>query len=158
MNFPLHSYFSMLLTASVLGALCAAFAGSAFEKYLRYLASLICILLVLSPFRSFDMTELLPSGSTGTEIHPPNGKTLAELAGEQAESEICAWIAQSLSAETGITAADVRIEIDWTESEPVIRAVHLILPPEETDRAEEAAAWVEKTYGVPGYAGHASES
>lgn len=151
MNLPLQGYFSMLLTASVLGALCAAFVGSAFEKYLRYLAALICVLLVLAPFRSFDASELFRTDFSGAEASLPEGKTLSELAGEQAESEICAYIAQSLSAETGITAADVRIDIDWTENQPVIRAVRLILPPEEAHRTEEAAAWVEKTYGVPGH-------
>ena len=152
MNFPLQNYFSMLLTASVLGALCAAFAGSNFEKYLRYLAALICILLVLAPFRSFDATELLRTDLSGEELSLPEGKTLEELAGAYAESEICAWISQSLSAQTGITAADVCIEIDWTESQPVIRAVRLLLPPEEAGRAEEAAAWVTSAYGVPGHA------
>lgn len=152
MNLPLQNYFSMLLTASVLGALCAAFVGSAFEKYLRYLAALICILLVLSPFRSFDPSDLFFTDLSGEEISLPEGKTLSELAGEQAESEICDYIAQSLSAETGITAVEVRIDIDWTEDRPVIRAVHLLLPPEEEHRAEEAAAWVERTYGIPGYA------
>lgn len=151
MNYPLQGYFSMLLTASVLGALCAAFAGSAFEKYLRYLAALICILLVLAPFRSFDASELLRTDFSGAEVSLPEGKTLTELAGAHAESEVCAWIAQSLSAQTGITAAEVRIDIDWTENEPVIRAVYLVLPPEESNRAEEAAAWVMDTYGVPGY-------
>ena len=152
MNLPLQNYFSMLLTASVLGALCSAFVGSTFEKYLRYLAALICILLVLAPFRSFDASELFRTDFSGGEISLPEGKTLSELAGEQAEGEICAYIAQSLSAETGITAADVRIDIDWTEDRPVIRAVRLLLPTEESHRAEEAAAWVERTYGVPGYA------
>lgn len=152
MNLPLQSYFSMLLTASVLGALCAAFAGSAFEKYLRYLAALICILLVLSPFRSFDVSSLLQPGIPYADTSLPEGKTLAELAGTYAEAEICQWITASLSSETGITAADVRIDIDWTETEPVIRAVYLILPPEQAARAEEAAAWVTNTYGVPGYA------
>lgn len=150
MNYPLQGYFSMLLTASVLGALCAAFAGSAFEKYLRYLAALICILLVLAPFRSFDASGLLRTDFSGAEVSLPEGKTLTELAGAHAESEVCAWIAQSLSAQTGITAAEVRIDIDWTENEPVIRAVCLVLPPEEANRAEEAAAWVMDSYGVPG--------
>lgn len=148
----LQNYFSMVLTASVLGALCAAFVGSAFEKYLRYLAALICVLLVLAPFRSFDASELFPTGFGSKEISLPEGKTLSELAGEQAESEICAYIAQCLSAETGITATDVRIDIDWTENQPVIRAVRLILKAEDAQRVEEAAAWVEKTYGVPGHA------
>lgn len=152
MTLHLQSYFSMLLTASVLGALCAAFAGSAFEKYLRYLAALICVLLVLAPFRSFDASRLFSMEVSGGETSLPEGKTLSELAGEQAEGEICAYIAQCLSAETGITAADVRIDIDWTETQPTIRAVRLLLPIEEAHRAEEAAAWVEKTYGVPGYA------
>ena len=148
----LQSYFSMLLAASVLGAICAAFVGSTFEKYLRYLAALICILLVLAPFRSFDASELFRMDYSGAEPPLPEGKTLSELAGAQAESEICAYIAQSLSAETGITASNVRIDIDWTENQPTIRAVRLILPPEEAHRTEEAAAWVERTYGVPGYA------
>ena len=151
MTFHLQSYFSMLLAASVLGALCATFVGSTFEKYLRYLAALICILLVLAPFRSFDASRLFQTDFSDAEASLPEGKTLSELAGEQAESEICAYIAQCLSAETGITASDVRIDIDWTEDRPVIRAVRLILPPEENHRAEEAAAWVETTYGVPGF-------
>ncbi len=148
----LQGYFSMLLTASVLGAVCAAFAGGAFEKYLRYLSALICILLILSPFRSLDLlpgTEQLTDGQPEATV---SGKTLEELAGELAEPEICAQIAAALSAQTGITAADVRIDIDWTEEEPVIRAVRLILSPEDAGRAAEAADWVESAYGVPGYA------
>ena len=123
MNLPLQGYFSMLLTASVLGALCAAFAGSAFERYLRYLASLICILLVLAPFRSFDATALFQTDVETPAVSLPDGLSLQERAGAQAENEICAWISQSRSAQTGITPAEVRIDIDWTADEPVIRAV-----------------------------------
>ncbi len=150
MKLPLQGYFSMLLTASVLGALCAAFAGSSFEKYLRYLASLICILLVLAPFRSFDASDLFQTDFTSPDVSLPDGKPLAERAGEQAEDEICAWISQSLSEQIGITPKEVRIDIDWTADEPVIRSVAVRLPPELADRAEEAAAWIETTYGVPG--------
>lgn len=144
----LQNYISTIFAASVLGAVCCAVAGSAFEKYVRYLASLICILLIIHPFKELSLPSW--NESVSADVSAADGNTLDALASSLAEEEICRAIASALSAETGITAAEVRIDIDWAEEQPLIYAVELTLPPEEADRAEEAAAWIEQSYGVPG--------
>lgn len=145
----LQNYVSTVFAASILGAVCATAAGGAFEKYIRYLASLVCILLIVHPFRDLSF-ESLQTPDTEASAPAVSGETLESLASSLAEEEISRVIASALSAETGITGAAVCIDIDWTAEEPLIHEVMLILPPEEAERAEEAAAWVEKTYGVPG--------
>lgn len=145
----LQGYFSMVLTASVLGALCVGFVGKPFEKYVKYLASLICILLILSPLRKIDIASLLRNDADQTVSLLPDAKPLKELAGAQAEEEICAQIASSLSGATGIFPRQVRIDIDWTEEEPLIRSVQFLLSEEDIERSEEAKAWAETAFGVP---------
>ncbi len=145
----LQGYFSAVLTASVLGALCVGFVGKPFEKYIKYLASLICILLILAPLRKIDVSSLFRGEAEQTEVSLPNAKPLQELAGQQAEQEICSQIAASLSGATGIFPTQVRIDIDWTEEEPVIRSVTLCLSEKDSERADEAKTWAESAFGVP---------
>lgn len=142
----MKNYLSTLFCASVLGAVCTAFAGSGFEKYLRYLASLICILLIISPFRDFELSSRETEDTFSASV---SGDTLSDLAASVAEQKICDLIGSSLYAETGISPLSVRIDIDWTAEEPTVTAVYLTL--ESPAQAETAAAWTEKTYGVPVY-------
>ncbi len=145
----MKQYLTVLFCGSLLGALCTAAAGARLEKYLRYLSALLCILLIVSPFREFD----LEPGEEGLSAPPAplEGETLEGLSVKLAEEELCRTIAAQLSAGTGITPVKLSIDIDWTAEEPVITAVRLFLSPEENHRGEEAAAWAEAAYGVPCY-------
>lgn len=141
----LGNYVSVIFTASVLGAVCAAVAGSAFEHYIRYIAALVCILLIVYPFRSFSFS--VPEESIPMQETVSQADSLQCLAGALAQEEISRVIADALYAQTGITAASVRIDMEWTEKEAVITAVTLVL--EQKEQTETAAAWVEAVYGVP---------
>lgn len=141
----LQHYVSVIFTASVLGAVCAALAGSTFEPYIRYLAALACILLIVHPFRSFSFA--LPEEESVQAEGAVSADSLQTLAGELAETEICRAIGEMLLAQTGITACDIRIDMEWTEREAVITAVYLTVG-HEADAAS-AEAWAEGTYGVP---------
>ena len=141
----MQEYVSVIFAASVLGAVCALLAGSAFEPYIRYLASLACILLIVYPFRSFSFTYSA-SESSGQETLT-SADTLQVLAGEMASTEICRAIGDALCAQTGITASDIRIDMEWTEQDAIITAVYLTIATQE--HVSTAKAWIEQTYGVP---------
>lgn len=150
MSDPLHGYLSMLLAASVLGAVCATFAGGKFEKYLRYLASLICILLILSPFRSWSADALLQPDANGADTFSlPETDTLETRTRAMTEEQICRQIAAALSAQTGITDPTIRIDMEWTEQEAIVTAIHLTLCDTDASRAEAAMDYLTRTYGIP---------
>ena len=141
----LGHYVSVIFTASVLGAVCAVLAGSAFEPYIRYLAALACILLIVHPFRSFSFD--VPEQEASVQESAPQADSLQTLAGELAKEEICRVIKDALYVQTGITASAVCIDMEWTEQDALVTAVHLTLAQEENVRS--AAEWIESTYGVP---------
>lgn len=144
-------YLTVLFCGSLLGAVCTAVAGAKLEKYVRYLASLLCILLIVSPFREFELSlpqEEEPPSSL-PEVSTP--ATLDGLAEKQAESELCRILSLQLSQGTGITPTELRIDMDWTLEEPVVLALHLTLSPADREKAGEVSAWAEASYGVPCY-------
>lgn len=145
----MKQYLTVLFCGSLLGAICTAAAGARLEKYLRYLSALLCILLIVSPFREFEL-EISPE-VLSSSAPVPEGETLDSLTRDLAEEELCRMIAAQLSAGTGITPAELSIDIDWTAEEPTVTAVRLSLSPEDVGRGEEAAAWAEAAYGVPCY-------
>ena len=143
MNFG--HYISVIFTASVLGAVCAVLAGSAFEPYIRYLAALACILLIVHPFRSFSFD--MPEQENSLQETTPPSDSLQTLAEELAKEEICRAIGDTLYVQTGITASTVSIDMEWTEQDVLVTAVHLTLAQKE--HALSAQAWIERAYGVP---------
>lgn len=145
----MKQYLVVLLCGSLLGALCTAAAGARLEKYVRYLSSLLCILLIISPFKEFDLKFTLEEESLPSAALPWEGDTLSSLAWEMAEKEICRGISSQLFGETGITPARISIDMDWTAQEPVVQAVRLVLSAQDAHRKEEVVAWAENAYGVP---------
>ena len=142
----MRDYFSALLLASLLGAVCTSLAGGKLEKYMRYLASLLCILLIISPLRSL---ELSPPDLSEDTPSAPQGATLTHRAQQEAEEEICRAISASISTGTGITPTSLRIDIDWNSPQPVITALTVTLDEADLPHGEDVAHWAEQAYGVP---------
>ena len=57
----LNGYFYTLLVASVCGAICSMIAWGGFEKYIKYISSLVCVCLMILPLREIDLREALDS-------------------------------------------------------------------------------------------------
>ena len=142
----MREYFSALFLSSLLGAVCTSLAGGRLEKYMRYLASLLCLLVIISPLRSLEFSS--PSLPEGT-LSVPQGETLSDLAQTEAEKEICAAISASIAQGTGITPASLRIDIDWEASQPTIHAIAVTLRQEDFSSSETVVRWAEDAYGVP---------
>lgn len=140
------SYFLALLTTSVCGALCSLLAWGGFEKYIKYIASLVCILLLISPFKSIDLSVLGENAefeySASTE--PPDLYSLsAEMTEERAES----YLAQIVFSEFGINAVYTDIVIDWSEKEPTLKEITVALEDNDMHLAETARLYLESILG-----------
>lgn len=145
----LRSYCAVLLAASALGGVCASLADRAFAKYLRYLTALVCVLLVISPFRSLDLPGLF-STAGGTL---PETETVLPSAAPSVETEtrrrLEAWFADELFSDTGIKARVTGIQIDWSEADPVIERLSFCpeAPSEQTE--ETILRWAQTRFGLP---------
>ena len=144
----MREYFSALFLSSLLGAVCTSLAGGRLEKYMRDLASLLCLLVIISPLRSLELSS--PSLPEGT-LSAPQGETLSDLAQAEAEKEICTAISAAIAQGTGITPASLCIDIDWESPQPVITAMTVVLNEEDAKNGETVSLWAEQAYGVPCY-------
>lgn len=142
----LRSYCLTLLTASVLGGIVTSLAEKPFARYVRYLAALLCIVTVVSPFRSIDFVSLLTAPLPET----PSAAVPYENAVEtEAYSLLESFFADELFSDTGIKAASVRIQIDWNAASPVIEALAFALENPTDERKTQAERWAVSRFGVP---------
>ncbi|MBR6562899.1 MAG: hypothetical protein IKK70_03060 [Clostridia bacterium] len=130
----MNGFFYTLLVTSVIGAVCTVMAWGGFEKYVRYIASLVCILLLLSPFRKIDETALadLRDGLTDSAISVGESELTIETLAEQ-KTEDC--ISELVFSEFGIKAVYTDIKIDWEEDSPVVESITVALNEYDMERA-----------------------
>lgn len=148
----LRSYCAMLVAASVLGGLCAALASRPFSGYLRYLTALICIVLIVAPFRSLDLAGILSAQGSATEEAEQSGEAPPETENrveKTADAMLEAWFLDALFSETGIKAEAVRIEMDRSEKDPVITGLCFLLPGGGKEEEDRVLRWAETKFGVP---------
>ena len=143
----MSSYFLTLLTASVCGAVCTLLAWGGFEKYIKYIASLVCILLLISPLKSIDIQSFAETeGLTDSGIQS-NAPDLYALSSEMAEKSTEKYITQIVFGKFGINAVYADIRIDWNEKEPTVEAITVALKSDDMHLAEGARQYLESTLG-----------
>lgn len=107
----MKSFFLAVIYASVIGGLSAALVGKAYEKHLRYLASLLCLTLVISPFLSLTVGDEL-----GTlEYDEASFSAVAdaeELIVAQTLSDAEEAVENYIFEQTGIKVKSVGIDIE----------------------------------------------
>lgn len=118
----MKSFVLTLCTASVLGGVSEMLAGKAYGKYVKFIASLACTLLLLSPFTGLDSVNFqTDAGNVDAIIESTRG-----FASEQVEAEAFKmaeeYIAESIYAEFGIKASRVSILFDGKTGTAVIYA------------------------------------
>lgn len=122
----MNGFFYTLLVTSVIGAVCTVMAWGGFEKYVKYIASLVCILLLLSPFRKIDETALasLRDGLTDSSISVGESYSAIELLAEQKTE---GYITELVFSEFGIKAVYTDIKIDWEQDSPIVESITVAL-------------------------------
>ncbi len=110
----MKSYFLCLFASALLsGAVCMAAEGSGFEKHIRYVCALVCIVVTVSPIVNITIeTPELPSYE---EASIPSGTdAVISTAEEQAREYISSLIMKKF----GISCKGVRIDL-YSEGDSV---------------------------------------
>lgn len=132
----MSGYFYTLLVTSVCGAVCAMLAYGGFEKYIKYIASLVCLVIMISPFREIDMSEIetaIPETEASEEEY---GNSLYQTAAELTEQKVEVYISEIVFNKFGIKPIATDIKIDWTEEDAVIEEISVALSRSDMESAD----------------------
>lgn len=135
----MKSYFLCLIAASILsGAVCMAAEGSGFEKHIRYVCSLVCIIVTVAPIVkvSFTMPEL-PAFFEYTASEDDSVVTLAE-------ENAAEYISSLLIKKFGISCTGVRIDLYSEGNSVTVTAVSVAIDGGDRDAVR---LYLEETLG-----------
>lgn len=122
----MKSFFISLITASVVGALSTSLVCKNYEKYVKYIAALICTVIVISPISEVfsQIKALLSTEETAyTEPEPKNYSASNELIAKKTEETAEAYVSQLVFSDLGISTAAIDIEIESKDGEFIIKTV-----------------------------------
>ncbi|PWL48106.1 MAG: hypothetical protein DBY40_05560 [Clostridiales bacterium] len=130
----MRAFFLSVLLASLAGALSVSLAGgSAYEKYIKYIVSLLLILVLIAPFASlktidyeFEAQETLSAAADGGAVYE-----------QQIHEELLRYFDALLQNDLGINARDVRIDIGIQDGEAVVGDITVYV--DEADLTEAGA-------------------
>ncbi len=118
----MKSFVLTLCTASLLGGFSAMLAGNTFGKYIKFIASLSCTLILLMPFS--DLKNIEEYGSIGDVAEIID--STRTLASSEVEAEAFRmaedYIAESIYSRFGISVQSVSILFDGAAAKAIIYA------------------------------------
>lgn len=138
----MRGYFYSLLAASVCTSLCSMLVSGGFEKYIKYLASLICVAVMVSPLRQIDFSETINKAESELSMIDTDNGLFYETAGEITEKRSEEYINQIVFNQFGIKPRSTHIEIDWGKEEPVIENIKVCLSPEDLDEGDRVKTYL----------------
>jgi hypothetical protein len=113
----------------VLGGILAVLSsGSSFEKYIKYIASLVCVVIILAPLKSFISGPFsLPESISTTAESTVSANASDEVLASVTKTRLDSYIKDILFNEFGINTPSTDIKIDWTDNCFVISKVTVYL-------------------------------
>ena len=122
-------------------------AWGGFEKYIKYIASLVCVVLLISPLRSIDMSFISDAeygvSSESTEEVSDIYAMTAALTEQSAEK----YISDLVFSEFGIKAVTADIKIEWSKNEAVIESIVLVLSKGDMNRSDDVKKYLFSVLG-----------
>ncbi len=144
----MKEYFFCILVASVIGSVCSILGSGGFEKYIKYIASLVCLLIILIPFRKTDINEIINNDSIQLEIQNQNSQAdLDNLSQAMTEKRLKEYINEIVFNKFGINPLDINININWTENEGIIEEISVKLSKNNMKYSDDIKAHLEKNLG-----------
>lgn len=144
----MSGYFYTLLVASLCGSVCMMLAWGGFEKYIKYIASLVCVVLLIAPLREIDISLLsvdTPKIESGESEQNEIG--LNALSEQMTEERAEKYINELVFSKFGINPVSTDIKIDWGKREGVIDSIDLILTKTDMAAAEEIEKYLFSVLG-----------
>lgn len=142
----MKSYFYVLLVASVCGTMCSMLANGGFERYIKYICSLVCICLMIMPFREIDLSKTINAPDFPLDFEEPE-KGLYSVSSQLAETRAEDYISEIVFSQIGIKPQSADIKIDWTLTEPIIESITVSLAYEDMEKAEETKSYLSNVLG-----------
>ena len=143
----MNGFFYTLLVTSVCGAICVSLSVGGFEKYMKYIASLVCVCVIVSAVRSVDFSKYFDWNNAFSESFPETSEGLYPLATEIAEERTERYISEIVFSKFGINTVGCDIKIDWEQDEPVIESIHVFLTTENLKKKDDVADYLAETLG-----------
>lgn len=137
----MRTFFLSVFLASLAGALSVAFAGGgAYEKYVKYIVSLLLILLLISPFASLKSIDYELEAQETLSIAANDGAVYEQ----QIHEELLLYFDALLQNDLGINARDIRIDIGIQDGEAVVGDITVYV---DEDDLTEAGAYLFAKFG-----------
>lgn len=137
----MRTFFLSVFLASLAGALSVAFAGGgAYEKYIKYIVSLLLILLLISPFASLKSIDYELEAQETLSIAANDGAVYEQ----QIHEELLLYFDALLQNDLGINARDIRIDIGIQDGEAVVGDITVYV---DEDDLTEAGAYLFAKFG-----------
>lgn len=147
-GYGMKEYFFCILVSSVIGSVCSMLGSGGFEKYIKYIASLVCLLIILIPFRKTDIKEIINDEKFQWEIQNDNSPSdLDNLSQSMTEKRLKEYINEIVFNKFGINPAGVNININWTEDEAIIQEISVKLSKSNIKDSDDIKAHLEKSLG-----------
>ncbi len=143
----IKGYFYMLLVTSVCGSVCALISSGRFEKYIKYIVSLICVAVIVSPFRDIDIKGIAEKAEAEFSFAESSENLLYKTSGEMTEERTQAYINEIILSEFGIKPIATHIEIDWGKEEPIIENIKVYLSSADYPQREEVENYLYTVLG-----------
>lgn len=142
----MSGFFYTLFVSSIVGAMCTMLSDGGFERYTKYIASLVCICIMLSPLREIDLSafEIESDFAPQTEEYSEGHYALAtEITETSAEN----YINEIVFSEFGIKPKSTDIKIDWDLNEPTIEKITVVFSKTDIERRESAEDYLKNVLG-----------
>ncbi len=137
----MRTFFLSVFLASLAGALSVAFAGGgAYEKYIKYIVSLLLILLLISPFASLKSIDYELEAQETLSIAANDGAVYEQ----QIHEELLLYFDALLQNDLGTNARDIRIDIGIQDGEAVVGDITVYV---DEDDLTEAGAYLFAKFG-----------
>ena len=143
----MKGYFYALILTSVIGSVCAMLTSGGFEKYIKYIAALICALVILSPLKSIktEIGDNLAENLLPESVEYENG--LYSMSAEITEQKTEEYISETVFSEFGIKPLYSIININWDVEEPTVESIKTALSKEDISRADEVENYLTTLFG-----------
>lgn len=143
----MNGFFYTLLVTSVCGAVCTMLSGVGFEKYIKYIASLVCICVMLSPLKEIDVSSLFDMETNFEIENTQESEGLYPLATEITEENAESYINEIVFSEFGIKPKATDIKIDWDSNEPIIENITVVFQKEDMHCKDSAEDYLKNVLG-----------
>lgn len=142
----MKGYLYTLLVTAVCGGFCSVFAQSGYEKYIKYVASVICVAVMITPlhksnildFTKYDYSQY-DFSIAGIEKYE-NTLKLTEANAEE-------YISQSVFEEWGIKPSYTDIKIDWDKEPPILLGITVAVMKKDEANLLKIKDYLIKTFG-----------